>query len=88
MERPRIHPETGEKLRRGVRSFTVHYAGRARTVDLPGWYPVKKNGEGVHVGDDMTAAERALAELKALEATEAEKNWNTVLDGIKKLVES
>ena len=65
MERTRIHPETGEKLRRGVRCFTVHYAGRARTVDLPGWYPAKKNGEGVHVGDDMTAAERALAELKA-----------------------
>ena len=65
MERTRIHPETGEKLRRGVRAFTVRYAGRARTVDLPGWYPAKKSGEGVHVGEDMAAAERALAELKA-----------------------
>lgn len=65
MQRTRLHPETGEKLRRGVRPFTVRYGGLARTVDLPGWYPAGKKNDGVHIGDDMAAADRALAELKA-----------------------
>ena len=65
MRKSKVHPETGEKLTRGVRPFTVRFAGLARTVDLPGWYPARKNGEGLHVGSDMAAADRALAELKA-----------------------
>ena len=32
-------------------------------VDLPGYYPVP-DGEGVHVGDDMAAADAALRVLK------------------------
>jgi HTH-type transcriptional regulator/antitoxin MqsA len=65
MRESRVHPETGEKLTRGIRPFTVGFAGLARTVDLPGWYPARKNGEGLHVGSDMAAADRTLAELKA-----------------------
>jgi HTH-type transcriptional regulator/antitoxin MqsA len=60
-----VHPETGESLTRDVRPFTVSYGGRTRKVDLPGWYPDKKGGDSVHVGDDMEVADRALAELKA-----------------------
>lgn len=65
MSETRVHPETGAKLTRGVRPFTVRYAGRERTVDLPGWYPAKKGAEGVHVGGDMDVIDRALIELKA-----------------------
>ena len=65
MAETRIHPETGEKLVRDVRPFTVRYGGRQRVVQLPGWYPIKKGGDGVHVGDDLAAADRALVELKA-----------------------
>jgi len=61
----RPHPETGEELTRDIRPFTVRYEGRTRKVLLPGWYPAKKGGDGIHVGDDMEAADRALAELKA-----------------------
>lgn len=56
-------PETGERLMRGVRPFTVAYKGRTRTVDLPGYYP-EGDGEGVHVGKDMAVADAALRALK------------------------
>ena len=49
-------PETGEVLTRGVRPFTVSYKGHSVTVDLPGYYP-DGEGDGVHVGDDMAAAD-------------------------------
>ena len=56
-------PETGELLTRGVRPFTVSYKGHSETVDLPGYYP-DGEGDGVHVGDDMAAADVALRVLK------------------------
>jgi HTH-type transcriptional regulator/antitoxin MqsA len=56
-------PETGELLTRGVRPFTVSYKGQSVTVDLPGYYP-DGEGDGVHVGDDMAAADAALRALK------------------------
>jgi HTH-type transcriptional regulator / antitoxin MqsA len=65
MRETRIHPETGEKLFRGVRSVIVRHEGRERAVKLAGWYPAGKGGEGLHVGNDMAAVDRALLELKA-----------------------
>jgi len=56
-------PETGELLMRSVRPFTVAYKGHSVTVDLPGYYP-DGEGDGVHVGDDMAAADAALRALK------------------------
>jgi HTH-type transcriptional regulator/antitoxin MqsA len=56
-------PETGELVWRGVRPFTIAYKGQSVTVDLPGYYPAG-DGDGVHVGDDMAAADVALRELK------------------------
>jgi HTH-type transcriptional regulator/antitoxin MqsA len=63
MAKTKIHPVTGETLTRCVRPFTVKYAGRAVTVDLPGWYPDGK-GDSLHIGSDMQAADRALQQLK------------------------
>jgi HTH-type transcriptional regulator/antitoxin MqsA len=57
MQETMIHPETGKALIRGVRPFTVRYKGLERTVDLPGWYPVEKDGDGILVGEDMKAAD-------------------------------
>ena len=60
----RIHPITGEVLRRDVRPFTVRYKGLERTVDQPGWYP-EDNDEGIFVGVDMEVSDQALKEMKA-----------------------
>ncbi|HEY8696915.1 MAG TPA: type II toxin-antitoxin system MqsA family antitoxin [Rhizomicrobium sp.] len=61
----RTHPETGEKLKRDVRPFVVRFRDRQRIVQLPGWYPARKSGDGVLEGDDMAVVDRALVELKA-----------------------
>lgn len=65
MSETRIHPETGERLIRDTRPFTVKYGGRQRTVRLAGWYPAKSSGDALHLGDDMAVVDRALVELKA-----------------------
>ncbi len=65
MSQTHIHPVTGERLKRDTRPFIVRYRDLERTVDLPGWYPAKRGGESLHVGDDMAAADVALAEMKA-----------------------
>ena len=56
-------PETGETLTRGVRPFVVAYKGETITVDLPGYYPAGE-GDGVHVGKDMSVVDDALRSLK------------------------
>ncbi|MBA4208943.1 MAG: hypothetical protein C0454_05395 [Parvibaculum sp.] len=64
MVETRKHPETGETLRRSTRPFTVEYRGRSREISLPGWYPAG-DGDALHTGGDMDAADAALAALKA-----------------------
>ena len=56
-------PETGETLTRGVRPFEVSYKGETLKVDLPGYYPLGE-GNGVHVGKDMSVVDVALRELR------------------------
>jgi HTH-type transcriptional regulator/antitoxin MqsA len=56
-------PETGETLTRGVRPFKATYKGQSVTVDLPGYYP-KGNGDGVHVGNDMSVVDHAMRKMK------------------------
>ncbi len=55
--------ETGQELRRDTRPFTVRYKAHEIVVDLPGYYP-NGDGESVHVGADMAAADDALRVLK------------------------
>lgn len=63
----RVHPETGEELRRGVRPLTLSYRGLETTVQMPGWYaaddPTGENG--LHAPGDMKVSDRALVALKA-----------------------
>jgi HTH-type transcriptional regulator/antitoxin MqsA len=58
-----VSPETGETLRRGVRSFVLTYKGKSITVGLPGYYP-ENGAEGIHVGNDMALTDAALRALK------------------------
>lgn len=58
-----IAPQTGAILTRGVRPFVVTYKGESNTVDLPGYYPAGE-GDGVHVGNDMSVVDEALRTLK------------------------
>jgi HTH-type transcriptional regulator/antitoxin MqsA len=59
-----ISPETGEKLLRGVRPFTVEYKGHSITVDQPGYYNPARDDDGVFVGKDMEPSDKALRLLK------------------------
>ena len=58
-----ISPETGETLKRDIRPFEVSYKGEKIIVSLPGYYP-ENEGDGVHVGKDMSVVDNALRELK------------------------
>jgi HTH-type transcriptional regulator/antitoxin MqsA len=64
----RIHPETGETLRRDVRRRVVRYGSLAREVEVPGWYPVGE-GDGVHNGTDLAESDRVYRELRVQYAT-------------------
>lgn len=63
LPRTMTSPETGEVLTRGTRPFEVTYKGETLIIDLPGYYPAG-DGDGVHVGDDMSAVDAALRALK------------------------
>ncbi len=58
-----VSPETGETLRRGLRSLRVTYKDRCIVVELPGYYD-ERGEEGIHVGDDMAVSDAALRALK------------------------
>ncbi len=60
----RIHPETGEVLRRDVRPIEFSYKGEKIFVDMPGWYPAEGD-EGIFTHEDMKVSDQALRILKA-----------------------
>jgi HTH-type transcriptional regulator/antitoxin MqsA len=59
----RLHPETGETLRRGVRRQSIRYGSLAREVEVPGWYPADGD-DGVHSGADLAESDRVYRELR------------------------
>ncbi len=60
----RLHPETGEKLERGIRPLLISYKGLDETIEMPGWYP-KDNNDGIFSKDDRKVYGKALRRLKA-----------------------
>lgn len=60
----RIHPETGEILRRDVRAIEFSYKGEKITVDMPGWYP-DEGDDGIFTHEDMKISDQALRILKS-----------------------
>jgi len=63
MTETRIHPETGQVLRRDVRPQVVAFGSMRRTVDVPGWYP-DDDGDSIHTGTELAESDRVFQELK------------------------
>ncbi|MBO4401071.1 MAG: hypothetical protein J5809_04430 [Selenomonadaceae bacterium] len=64
MEETRIHPETGEILRRDIRPIVFSYKGEKIFVDMPGWYPAEGD-DGIFTHEDMLVSDQALRILKS-----------------------
>lgn len=64
MTETRIHPETGNTLRRDVRPQVVAFGSMSRAVDVPGWYP-DDDGDSIHTGAELAESDRVFQELKA-----------------------
>ena len=72
MTETRIHPETGNTLRRDVRPQVVSFGSFSRTVDVPGWYP-DDDSDSIHSGEDLAESDRVFQELKAAYAAHVRK---------------
>ena len=64
MTQTRIHPETGQVLRRDTRVQTVSVGSMSREVEVPGWYP-EGDGDSIHSGAELQAIDQAYLELRA-----------------------
>lgn len=64
MTQTRIHPETGEVLRRDARAQTISVGSMSREVEVPGWYP-EGDGDSIHSGAELQAIDQAYLELRA-----------------------
>lgn len=64
MENAKYDIETGERLTRDIRPFTITYQGHSKTFDMPGWYPAGE-GEATFTDEDLKIYDKAIKELKA-----------------------
>lgn len=64
MTETRIHPRTGNTLRRDARPQVVAFGSMRRAVDVPGWYP-DDDGDSIHTGAELAESDRAFQDLKA-----------------------
>ena len=64
MGQNRIHPKTGDVLRRDARMQTLSVGSLAREVEVPGWYP-DGDGDSIHSGAELQAIDQAYIELRA-----------------------
>ena len=60
----RTHPDTGETLRRAVRTKTIAYAIYAKAVAVPGWYP-DGDGDAIHTGADLAEWNAAFVQMRS-----------------------
>ena len=64
MGQTRIHPKTGEVLRRDARTQTLSVGSLSREVEVPGWYP-EDDSDSIHSGAELQALDQAYLELRA-----------------------
>ena len=64
MGQTRIHPKTGEVLRRDARMQTLSVGSLSREVEVLGWYP-EDDGDSIHSGAELQAIDQAYLELRA-----------------------
>ncbi len=69
----KIHPETGEILRRDIRPNEFCYKGEKITLDMLGWYP-NDDSDAIFTRADMAVHDKALTILKARHAEKISKN--------------
>jgi HTH-type transcriptional regulator/antitoxin MqsA len=84
----RIHPETGEPLRRAERRMKVRVGPFAEEVLVGGWYP-EGEGDAVHSGADLApfeTARRRLALQYAAHLRASRKRWRLTQEQAGKLI--
>jgi HTH-type transcriptional regulator/antitoxin MqsA len=59
----RIHPQTGEVLRRDTRPQTVRYGAVSRVVQVAGWYPAGA-GDSIHSGTELELLNKVFVQLR------------------------
>ena len=64
MGQTRVHPKTGDVLRRDARMQTLSVGSLSREVEVPGWYP-EDDGDSIHSGAELQAIDQAYIELRA-----------------------
>ena len=64
MGQARIHPKTGDVLRRDARMQTLSVGSLSREVEVPGWYP-EDDSDSIHSGAELQALDQAYLELRA-----------------------
>lgn len=63
MSETRIHPETGQLLRRDVRPQVVRVGSFSRQIEVPGWYP-EGEGDAIHTGADLRESNEVFKSLR------------------------
>ena len=64
MGQTRLHPKTGDVLRRDARMQTLSVGSLSREVEVQGWYP-EDDGDSIHSGAELQAIDQAYLELRA-----------------------
>jgi HTH-type transcriptional regulator/antitoxin MqsA len=64
MTETRIHPETGQVLKRNIREQTVRFGSLHQKVMVPGWYP-DDDGDALHSGKDLAERNEIYKKLRA-----------------------
>ena len=84
----RIHPETGETLRRDARPMKVKVGPFSEEVVVGGWYP-QGNGDAIHTGADLEEFEATWERLRRRYSTylrESRKRWRLTQEQAGKLI--
>jgi HTH-type transcriptional regulator/antitoxin MqsA len=84
----RIHPLTGETLRRDTRPMTVRVGPFSEAVLVGGWYP-EGEGDAIHTGADLAELEKAWDRLRgsyAVHLRASRKRWRLTQEQAGKLI--
>ena len=63
MTETRIHPVTGKRLTRQVRTQVVAFGSLSASADVPGWYP-EDDSDSIHSGADLSERDEVFAKLR------------------------
>jgi HTH-type transcriptional regulator / antitoxin MqsA len=84
----RVHPETGETLRRDIRPLKASIGPFSEQVMVPGWYPAGE-GDAIHTGADLReyeAVQCRLREKYAEHLRASRKRWRLTQEQAGRLI--